>query len=71
MDPMQPARILVVEDSEAIRLPVQTALTARGFRVDAASENSPNSSGMSFVSASCRQSTSAWWSLSARSVTRC
>jgi DNA-binding response OmpR family regulator len=32
------ARILLVEDSEAIRLPVVTALTAHGFAVDAAAD---------------------------------
>ena len=31
---MEAARILVVEDSEAIRLPVQTALRAQGFAVE-------------------------------------
>lgn len=31
---MEAARILVVEDSEAIRLPIQTALRAQGFAVE-------------------------------------
>jgi DNA-binding response OmpR family regulator len=34
------ARILLVEDSEAIRLPVATALRAQGFAVDAAPDGS-------------------------------
>ena len=33
---MQAARILVVEDSDAIRLPIRTALGAQGFTVDVA-----------------------------------
>ncbi|MGI3786302.1 MAG: response regulator transcription factor [Janthinobacterium lividum] len=33
MGPVDVARILVVEDSEAIRVPVQTALRAQGFEV--------------------------------------
>jgi DNA-binding response OmpR family regulator len=32
------ARILVVEDSKAIRLPVVTALSARGFQLASASD---------------------------------
>ncbi len=35
---MSASRILVVEDSDAIRLPVQTALTARGFETMALSD---------------------------------
>ena len=34
MGPVTAARILMVEDSDAIRLPVVTALTAHGFTVD-------------------------------------
>ncbi len=37
---MTAARILLVEDSDAIRLPVGTALTAHGFVVDAAADGS-------------------------------
>lgn len=37
---MDAARILLVEDSEAIRLPVTTALRAQGFVVDAAADGS-------------------------------
>jgi DNA-binding response OmpR family regulator len=36
--PVTAARILMVEDSDAIRLPVVTALTAHGFAVDAAAD---------------------------------
>ena len=36
--PVTAARILMVEDSDAIRLPVVTALTAQGFAVDAAAD---------------------------------
>ena len=36
--PVTAARILMVEDSDAIRLPVVTALTAHGFTVDAAAD---------------------------------
>jgi DNA-binding response OmpR family regulator len=36
--PVTAARILLVEDSDAIRLPVLTALTAHGFVVDAAAD---------------------------------
>ncbi len=35
MNVMEAARILVVEDSEAIRVPVRTALRAQGFEVEA------------------------------------
>ena len=38
--PVTAARILMVEDSDAIRLPVVTALTAHGFAVDAAVDGS-------------------------------
>jgi DNA-binding response OmpR family regulator len=38
--PVTAARILFVEDSDAIRLPVVTALTAHGFVVDAAADGS-------------------------------
>jgi DNA-binding response OmpR family regulator len=38
--PVTAARILMVEDSDAIRLPVVTALTAHGFVVDAAPDGS-------------------------------
>jgi DNA-binding response OmpR family regulator len=40
MGPVTAARILFVEDSDAIRLPVVTALTAHGFVVDAAADGS-------------------------------
>ena len=44
--PVTAARILFVEDSDAIRLPVVTALTAHGFVVDAAADGQrPGSSG--------------------------
>ncbi len=36
--PVTAARILLVEDSDAIRLPVLTALTAHGFTVDGAAD---------------------------------
>jgi DNA-binding response OmpR family regulator len=38
--PVTAARILMVEDSDAIRLPVVTALTAHGFTVDGAADGS-------------------------------
>src|ERR671914_1477931 len=38
--PVSAARILMVEDSDAIRLPVVTALTAHGFLVDGAADGS-------------------------------
>jgi DNA-binding response OmpR family regulator len=40
MNGMDAARILLVEDSEAIRVPVQTALRAQGFEVEARRDGS-------------------------------
>ena len=39
-DPVTAARVLMIEDSDAIRLPVVTALTAHGFAVEAAPDGS-------------------------------
>ncbi len=39
-DPVTAARVLMIEDSDAIRLPVVTALTAHGFAVEAAADGS-------------------------------